>query len=379
MDTTRKGTNSSGMRRYNQRLILSAVRRLGGASKAELSRMTSLSPQAVVRIVDELEEDGMLFPAGKRRGGMGQPAIIYRINGERGYTVGLEVGRSGLTLVVLDFDGELKAIRRTKGNFPSIVQVIDEVNAFLDVELSAKSLLNPETFLGVGIAMPWFLGEWRMELGISAEQASEWRGANVAQRLADGIVWPTHFENDGNAATLAQLLCGAGLDLQDFLSINLATFVGGGVVLSGRVLQGRHGNAGALASIPISGAGGKDYLIHHASLYSLGTDPSDAQVCAWIERCADALGFAVIGANSLLDFEAVVIDGGAPQPVVDGVAKALEKRLRDDVPPDFFAPEVRTGRLGSAAAAIGAGLLPLYASFSPDLTALFKHNAGAAK
>ena len=75
---------------------------------------------------------------------------------------------------------------------------------------------------------------------------------------------------------------------------------------------GRHGNAGALASIPISCAGGKDYLIHHASLYSLGTDPSDAQVSAWIERCADALGFAVIGANSLLDFEAVVIDGGAP-------------------------------------------------------------------
>jgi predicted NBD/HSP70 family sugar kinase len=85
--------------------------------------------------------------------------------------------------------------------------------------------------LGVGIAMPWFLGEWREETGISEDQANEWRDLAVEDRLRSGISWPVHFENDGNAATLAQLLCGAGLDLQDFLVINLGTFIGGGLVL----------------------------------------------------------------------------------------------------------------------------------------------------
>ncbi|MFD1787850.1 ROK family transcriptional regulator [Sphingomonas floccifaciens] len=372
MHGLRKGTNASGMRRYNERLILSAVRRLNGASKADLSRVTGLSPQAVVRIVDELADGGTLIQSGKRTGGMGQPAIIYRINGKRGYTVGLEVGRGGLTIALLDFDGERQAVHRPDGAFPSITRVIDEVNGFLHEHLATKSLLNSDTFLGVGIAMPWFIGEWREELGISVDQASEWRGTDVAHRLSDGIAWPTHFENDGNAATLAQLLCGAGINLQDFLSVNLGTFIGGGLVLSGRVVQGRHGNAGALASMPVPTAGHEDYLIHHASLYSLPADPKEQDLAAWIERCADALGFAVIGANSLLDLEAVVIDGAAPQPVIDGVAAALERRLSRNVPPDFFAPAVRTGRLGSAAAAVGAGLLPLHASFSPDLSALFK-------
>jgi predicted ArsR family transcriptional regulator len=97
---------------------------MNGASKAELSRITALSPQAVVRIVDELETGGLLFQAGRKTGGMGQPATIYRINGERGYTVGV-VGRSGLTLILLDFDGAVKAIERIPVAFPAVDEVLE--------------------------------------------------------------------------------------------------------------------------------------------------------------------------------------------------------------------------------------------------------------
>lgn len=371
MHAMRTGTNASGMRRYNERLILSAVRRMNGASKAELARATALSPQAVVRIVDELEAEGLLFQAGKRTGGMGQPATIYRINGKRGYTVGVEVGRSGLTLAMLGFDGELKAVERIAVAFPAVDAVLHEIDRFTKALQPAESQADDDAFLGVGVAMPWFLGEWREETGVSEDQASEWRDPAVEARLREGIAWPVYFENDGNAATLAQLLCGAGLDLQDFLCVNLGSFVGGGLVLGGRVVQGRHGNAGALASMPVCAGGGSDYLIHHASLYTLpGED--EAERAAWLDRCCDALHFAIVGANSLLDLEAVVIDGALPAPMLGAIVTGLERRLRSDVPPDFFVPLVRQGTLGDSAAATGAGLLPLHASYSPDLAALVK-------
>jgi predicted NBD/HSP70 family sugar kinase len=376
MQNIRKGTNASGMRRYNERLILSAVRRSGGASKAELARATALSPQAVVRIVDQLADKGFLVQTGRRKGGMGQPALVYRINGARGYTVGLEVGRASLTLVLLDFDGQRKAIRHRHIPFPTIDLVVDETNRFLGDALTAEPQPVLESLMGVGIAMPWFLGEWGDELAITDDQASEWRRDDVAERLAAGISWPLFFENDGNAAALAQLLCGAGVDLQNFLYVNLGTFVGGGLVLGGNVIQGRHGNAGALASMPIGMKGASDFLIHHASLYSLGANPEPDAVTAWTDRCADALGFAVISANSLLDLEAVIIDGTS-QDVVARVGAALERRLHRDVPPDFFRPAIRCGEFGTSAAATGAGLLPLHARFTPDLGVLFKRSAEA--
>lgn len=368
----RRGTNAGGMRRYNERLILSAVRRMNGASKAELARVTALSPQAVVRIVDELDKIGLLVQAGKRTGGMGQPATIYRINGKRGYTVGVEVGRGDITLVLLDFDGERKAACRHAGSFPSIDTVLGHVNAFIDAHLGSTDMLNAEAFMGIGIAMPWFLGEWRDELGISVDQADEWRRADVADRLQAGLTWPAFFENDGNAAALAQLFCGAGVDLQNFLAITIGTFVGGGLVLGGRVHQGRHGNAGALASMPVCAGGKSDYLVHHASLYALDADATAEDRSAWTRGCVAALAFAVTSANSLLDLEAVIIDGALPLDARDEIAAGLRDHFATDAPPDFFAPEIRSGTLGNIAGAVGAGLLPLHASFSPDLASLFK-------
>ena len=371
MHMARKGTNASGMRRYNERLILSAIRRLNGASKAELARVTGLSPQAVVRIIDELDSDGLLFQAEKRTGGMGQPATVYRINGARGYTVGVEIGRDAMTLVLLDFDGQQKAMHCDAGAFPTIALAVERIDRFLQEQLPSP-LRDPSTFLGIGIAMPWFLGEWRDELGISEDQAEEWRRGDVADRLRAGLHWPTFFDNDGNAAALAHLLCGAGTDLQNYLLINLGTFVGGGLVLGGQVVQGRHGNAGALASMPVMADGRRDSLIHHASLYDRDRATTAADLEGWRRRCTEALAFAISGANSLLDLEAVILDGSLAAAELADIAAAVGQRLADHAPPDFFAPELRIGTLGRQAAAMGAGLLPLHAQYSPDLSSLFK-------
>ncbi len=371
MQMARKGTNASGMRRYNERLILSAIRRMNGASKAELARVTGLSPQAVVRIIDELEAESMLFQAEKRTGGMGQPATVYRINGARGYTIGAEIGRNAMTMVLLDFDGQRQAEQCDAGGFPTIDVAVERIDRFLQAHLPA-SLQDPRTFLGIGVAMPWFLGEWRDELGISEHQAEEWRRGDVADRLRAGLTGPVFFENDGNAATLAHLLCGAGVDLQNYLLINLGTFVGGGLVLGGQVVQGRHGNAGALASMPVMADGRRDSLIHHASLYDRDRATTPAALDGWRRRCAEALAFAISGANSLLDLEAVILDGSLDADELSDIAAAVGGHLAENAPPDFFAPDLRTGTLGRQAAATGAGLLPLHAQYSPDLSSLFK-------
>jgi hypothetical protein len=60
------------------------------------------------------------------------------------------------------------------------------------------------------------------------------------------------------------------------------------------------------------------------------------------------------------------------RPLRSSIVSDLQHRLQTDVPPDFFVPLIRRGELGDAAAATGAGLLPLHASFSPDLAALAK-------
>ncbi|PTQ09438.1 transcriptional regulator [Sphingomonas oleivorans] len=392
-----RGSNVVGVRRYNERLVLSSIRRMNGASKADLARSTGLSPQAVLRIVEDLESEGLLVRAGKRTGGMGQPSTILRVNADGGYTIGVEIGRDQITCVLLNFDCEILAKRVDRVTFPELPHVIAEIRNFADRELDALNEAQRARFLGIGIAMPWFLGEWRKEIGISAEQAREWQKADVEETFRSGLDCPIFFENDGNAGALAELLCGVGLSLNNYLYCHLGTFIGGGLVLGGQIQTGRHGNAAALASMPVPGRGGKgqDYLLHHASLYRLKAllhdaplrdgsphsmaayldrNPHEARV--WIEECANALAFAVIGANSLLDLDAIVLNGALPDAVIDRLIEVLRQRIRIDPPRDFFEPVLLRGNIGEIAPAVGAGLLPLHATFSPNLRSLLKSSDG---
>ncbi|RSU55346.1 ROK family transcriptional regulator [Sphingomonas koreensis] len=372
-----RGSNSIGVRRYNERLVLSTIRRLDGASKADISKLTGLSPQAAVRIVDDLENSGRLVRAGRRTGGMGQPSIIYKINGGSGCTVGAEIGRDRLTCVLLDFDGAILVRSSQPHDFPVLKDVIRDIDAFMTTELGRLPDTQRDGFLGVGIAMPWFLGEWRDELGITGAQAHEWNGSAVEDRFRSAFDVPLFFENDGNAGALSELLSGAGLGFRDFLYIHLGKFVGGGLVLGGQVHEGRNGNAGALASMPVPGGrSGTDVLLHRASLYSADVDlaerATDDMCNAWLDDCADALSFAIIGANSLLDLEAVILGSPLPQERVDALIARMEARIAADAPRDFFQPPLLRGCNGEIAPALGAGLLPLFASYSPNLGSLMK-------
>lgn len=377
-----RGSNSVGVRRYNERLVLSTIRRLDGASKADISKLTGLSPQAAVRIVENLEESGRLIRAGRRTGGMGQPSIIYKINGGSGCTVGVEIGRDRLICVLLDFDGAILARSSQPHDFPALQDVIRNIDAFTTTELARLPDAQREGFLGIGIAMPWFIGEWREELGITGVQAHEWDGGAVEDRFRSAFDAPLFFENDGNAGALSELLSGTGLGLRDFLYIHLGKFVGGGLVLGGQVHEGRNGNAGALASMPMPGRNGTDMLLHRASLYNAGADLADGTADdardAWFDDCADALSFAIIGANSLLDLEAVILGSPLPEERIDALIARIEARIAANAPRDFFQPPLLRGHNGEIAPARGAGLLPLFASYAPNLGSLMKSPSSAA-
>lgn len=373
---TKRGSNSNGVRRYNERLVLSTIRRLNGASKADLARITGLSPQAAVRLVEGLENDGLIMAAGRRTGGMGQPSTIYKVNGENGYTIGAEIGRDRLTCVFLNFDGVVLATQTHAVAFPDRSSVIAEINRFAETQLASLSAKQRNAFLGVGIAMPWFLGAWRDEIGVQEEQASVWSTDDVEEAFSAGLNWPVFFENDGNAAALAELLCGVGLGVENYLYFHIGAFVGGGLVLGGQIHQGRHGNAAALASMPVPAAAGRDFLLHHASLYSLEDSVGDPEYSEalkhWLPTCAKALAFTAIGANSLLDLDAIVLSGALSPAVLQDLANRVETIMAQDAPVDFFKPNLLIGKLRDAAPAIGAGLLPLYASYTPNLGSLLK-------
>ena len=390
-----RGTNQSGTRLYNERLLLSLARRHRSLPKAEMARLTGLLAQTVSVIVNRLETDGLLQRMELQRGKVGQPSVPYALNPDAAYSVGLKIGRRSSDLVLVDFLGEVRRRIHRIHRYPSPGELLGFVRTGI-ADLTAG--LEPAArarICGLGIATPFELWNWEIEVGAPASAMQAWRGFDTAAEIAAIARWPVQMCNDGSAACAAECFFGRVDPLRDFLYVFIGSFIGGGVVLGGNVLQGRSGNAGAIGSLPIAhlepGGLSAQQLIRTASLYVLenslrksGKDPSalwlspgqwpalGAELDVWIEDAAKGLAILAASAMSIIDFEAIFIDGAFPASIRSRLtALAAEKLARLDLQ-GLTPARVLEGTIGPDARAIGAAALPMLSNFARDHEILFR-------
>jgi predicted NBD/HSP70 family sugar kinase len=142
----------------------------------------------------------------------------------------------------------------------------------------------------------------------------------------------------------------------------VSTGVGGGIVLDGRVVDGRTGNAGHVGHVvvepdgPACHCGGRGCLETVAGLEALADARPDA-----VRAAGRALGIALTGAVHLLDVPAVVLGGSYPQfgpLLLDTVRAELAARVFSRAGVDLrFSALGQDAALRGAATAVVQGVL----------------------
>ena len=97
-----RGSNQTAVRVYNERLVLSLVRRHGSLAKVDIARSTGLSAQTISVIMRALETDGLLLRGEPIRGKVGQPSVPMSLNPEGAYSLGLKIGRRSADIILLE-------------------------------------------------------------------------------------------------------------------------------------------------------------------------------------------------------------------------------------------------------------------------------------
>lgn len=377
------GTNQAGMRAHNERLVLILIRRNGALPKSEIARLTGLSAQTVSVIMRGLEDDGLLLRGEPKRGRVGQPSVPMKLNPRGAFLLGLKVGRRSVDLVLTDFLGTILDRRVQLHDYPAY----DRVQAFALESVHGLVGSLPENeqgrVAGLGIAMPFEIWGWAPMIGVDAEAMTPWKHRDLRRELSEALTLPVFLQNDATAACSAELVFGRHEQPSDFLHIYIAFFIGGGLVLDGRVFQGPTGNAGAVGSMPVTDRMGRmRQLIDLASLVSLERRlqasgvgsaalwtssthwdlPSDL-VADWLDEAAEAIAHAVHGALAVLDFPAVRIDGWMPPDVRRDLTRKVAECLRRRDLTGLDMPDVQEGSIGPDARALGAASQPLLARF----------------
>jgi len=387
-----RGSDQSGLRAYNERLVLSLVRRHGSLPRADIARSTGLSAQTVSVIIRGLEKDGLLVRGAPTRGRVGQPSVPMFLAADGAYSIGLKIGRRSADLALMDFLGKIRMQLHEVYPYPDPDRILDFAAARIEDLVAVLPEDARERVAGVGIATPFELWSWANAVGAPPERMAAWRGFDLAQALAARSAYPVFSQNDATAACGAELVFGRGADYPDFVYFFIGSFVGGGVVLNSALYPGRSGNAGALGSMPVPARGGRArQLIEQASLYVLedalrarGIDPSPlwlepddwralgAPLDEWIEQTARHLAHAIVASCSVIDFPCAIIDGGFPSTVRERVVAATNQAIDRLDLQGIGRPEVVEGAVGANARVIGGACLPFFARYLLDRSVLFK-------
>ncbi|MBD0737273.1 MULTISPECIES: ROK family protein [unclassified Streptomyces] len=244
--------SQSSLHRANLERVVRAVRLAGSLTQAEIARSTGLSAATVSNIVRELRDNGTVQVTSTSSGG--RRARSVALSGDAGIVVGVDFGHSHLRVAV--------------GNLAH--QVLAEQSEPIDVDASASqgfdraeqlvarlvesTGINPDKVLGVGLGVPGPIDVESGTLGSTAILPG-WSGINPRQELTDRLGVPVQVDNDANLGALGELVWGGGRGVKDLAYIKVASGVGAGLVIDGRIYRGPGGTAGEIGHITLDESG----------------------------------------------------------------------------------------------------------------------------
>ncbi|MGH9247514.1 MAG: ROK family protein [Acidimicrobiales bacterium] len=191
--------------------------------------------------------------------------------------------------------------------FDRLAGVVDEVRSLATV---------PPVVCGVGCGGPMTPGGE----AVSPLNVPAWRGFPLRRRLAEHTRLVTFVDNDAKALALGEGWLGAAAAAgeHNFIAIVVSTGVGGGIVLDGRLLDGREGNAGHIGHVIVEpggrrcACGARGCLEAEASgtaIAAVTGRPAAEAPPEVVRRTGVLVGRAVASVANLLDLRLAVVAG----------------------------------------------------------------------
>jgi predicted NBD/HSP70 family sugar kinase len=341
-------------RQHNRHIILQALRRFGGLSRADLARLTGLTPQAIANIIIALMADGLVREAGRKKSARGQPPITIELAADGGYALGIRIDSSSYNLVTVSLAGDV--LHKENGNAATQEHVFDLL-ASLQAQAGARH--KGRRCFGVGIATPGpFDTTWP---GVPAPGSiTALQSFAEVSRLSEFLSAEVFLGNDAYAAAIGEKLYGAAKDLHDFFYLYIGEGVGGGLVIEGESYRGTGGNGGEAGHIIVDPKGKPCYcgntgcLGQYLSLASLRKIDEKT----WLDKAVPALRTAISTIENLFDPEAIILGGTANQALLQSLMDRLGT-LGPSVRQDHE-QRLRLSELGEESPALGAAALPLF-------------------
>jgi predicted NBD/HSP70 family sugar kinase/biotin operon repressor len=245
------GHSLAQLRSSNLRAITALLGSQGPQSRADLARGSGLSRTTVSSLVNELLSSGLVVETDDRgtpyKGGSGRPPLLVALAVRPGGVAGVDIGHGHVRVAVSDRSATILAEVETQTDADPRGNETLDVAADLVRRAADEAGIPVADLLMVGLCVPGPID--RRSARVDHAVLPGWHELAPADELGRRVALPVVVDNDANLGAMAEHQHGAGRGAADLLYVKLASGVGAGLVLGGRLHRGTAGLAGEVGHV----------------------------------------------------------------------------------------------------------------------------------
>lgn len=270
----------------SKRRVITLLRRWGPQTKANLAKHGRMGWATVVKVINQLTEEGLVLQTGMTDDTPRSRANLYGLRVDRPLAVGIDVEYTTTRLILTNLAGDVRAetMLETPANPSS-----GETSAFFENAIDtfcAGHAVDPADLAGVGIGIPGIGFPTRSRKSNEAEARRLERELSARFGTLVRIGTNTHsyaaFEKWSNETFASS----------DFIFVSIRTGVGTGIFQNGQLYLGVNGLAGEVGHMKVGHSGrcrcGAEGCLEAVTNQSYLADRYRREVLTDPTWCADA-------------------------------------------------------------------------------------------
>lgn len=233
--------------------VLDLIRLTGGLTRAEILERTGLARATVTSRLASLRSAGLVTTGGTAAAGRGRPPSRFRFRDDNGALLLADAGATGVRTALTDLAGAIHHEVTVDLDITIGPEAwLGEVSALFEKLMRAEGV-NPRFVRGIGIGVPGPV-DFASGTVVHPPIMTGWNGYPIRSWFAPDFDCPVIVDKDANVMATGEFARGPTrlTGRTSMLMLKVATGIGAGIVIDGRIHRGEDGAAGDLGHIQIA-------------------------------------------------------------------------------------------------------------------------------
>lgn len=264
------GNDYSIIKAANRTLILNTIAEYGAISIMDIIRKIRLSRPTVENLIRDMQLDGIVEKSGTAKVGVGRSAQLYKIAGNKYFSIGIDLEFPDLRIVVINLKMETvyhQAWTMSPNHSVQdiIARMIEEIRQAISAAQLDNSREDARQLIGIGVGLCGQL-DMRNKVSLNIERINGWRHVKLAEILQEAFDVPVSLRNDVHMMAMVNKEDRLKQSVRNYIYISLRSGIGMALFLKGELYTGMMGNAGFLGHTTVNYMGPRCRCGNHGCL-----------------------------------------------------------------------------------------------------------------